>query len=163
MEKRKTESRSEKRTMEKRKTGSFSANRTMDEINLKKTEADAVSNYSPADDFSFLPISRKDMEARGIKQLDFVYITGDAYVDHPSFGAAIICRLIESLGYTIGIIPQPDWRSVSDFTRLGRPRLAFMVSSGNIDSMVNHYTAAKKPRSEDLYSCLLYTSPSPRD
>ena len=96
MEKRKTESRSEKRTMEKRKTGSFSANRTMDEINLKKTEADAVSNYSPADDFSFLPISRKDMEARGIKQLDFVYITGDAYVDHPSFGAAIICRLIES-------------------------------------------------------------------
>ena len=152
MEKRKTESRSEKRTMEKRKTGSFSANRTMDEINLKKTEADAVSNYSPADDFSFLPISRKDMEARGIKQLDFVYITGDAYVDHPSFGAAIICRLIESLGYTVGIIPQPDWRSVSDFTRLGRPRLAFMVSSGNIDSMVNHYTAAKKPRSEDLYS-----------
>lgn len=103
-------------------------------------------------DFSFLPVSKEDMEARGIDELDFVYVTGDAYVDHPSFGAAIICRLIESLGYTIGIIPQPDWHTTADFCRLGRPRYGFMVSSGNIDSMVNNYTVAKNRRSEDSYS-----------
>lgn len=100
----------------------------------------------------FLPVSREDMEKRGISEFDFVYVSGDAYVDHPSFGAAIICRLIESMGYTIGIIPQPDWRSTADFMRLGKPKYGFMVSSGNIDSMVNHYTVAKNRRSDDLYS-----------
>lgn len=100
----------------------------------------------------FLPVSRDDMEKRGWKQLDFLYISGDAYVDHPSFGHAIIMRVLESNGYKVGIIPQPDWRSADDFKRLGRPRLAVLVGAGNIDSMVNHYTAAKKRRSEDLYS-----------
>ena len=84
----------------------------------------------------FLPISRSDMEERGIKQFDFVYITGDAYVDHPSFGVAIISRVLEDLGYTVGIISQPDWKSDRDFKRFGRPKLAFLVTAGNIDSMV---------------------------
>ncbi len=101
---------------------------------------------------NFLPVSRKDMEERGIKQFDFIYITGDAYVDHPSFGAAIVSRLLESLGYTVGIISQPDWRTDNDFMRLGMPRLAFLVTSGNIDSMVAHYTAAKRKRSDDAYT-----------
>ena len=101
---------------------------------------------------NFLPVSRKDMEERGIKQFDFIYITGDAYVDHPSFGAAIVSRLLESLGYTVGIISQPDWRTDNDFMRFGMPRLAFLVTSGNIDSMVAHYTAAKRKRSDDAYT-----------
>ncbi len=92
------------------------------------------------------------MRKKGIEQLDFIFVSGDAYVDHPSFGHAIITRLLESRGYKVGIIPQPDWRNAEAFKVLGRPRLAFMVSSGNIDSMVNHYTASKKPRREDLYS-----------
>lgn len=100
----------------------------------------------------FLPISRSDMEERGIKQFDFIYITGDAYVDHPSFGVAIISRVLEDLGYTVGIISQPDWKSSRDFKRFGRPRLAFLVTSGNIDSMVAHYTAAKRKRSDDAYT-----------
>ncbi len=100
----------------------------------------------------FLPISRKDMQELGIDKLDYIYISGDAYVDHPSFGHAIICRVLENLGYTVGIIPQPDWSSTDDFMRLGSPRLAFLVSAGNIDSMVNHYTVNKKRRREDLYS-----------
>lgn len=100
----------------------------------------------------FLPISREDMEQRKIEQLDFIYVTGDAYVDHPSFGAAIITRVIESCGYTVGIIAQPDWHDKTDFMKLGRPRCAFMVSSGNIDSMVNNYTVAKHKRENDLYS-----------
>ncbi len=92
------------------------------------------------------------MQELGIDELDFVYISGDAYVDHPSFGPAIICRVLQSLGYTVGIIPQPDWSSTADFMRLGSPKLSFLVSAGNIDSMVNHYTVNKKRRSEDLYS-----------
>ncbi|MBQ7901055.1 MAG: YgiQ family radical SAM protein, partial [Clostridia bacterium] len=100
----------------------------------------------------FLPICREDMEQRKIEQLDFVYVCGDAYVDHPSFGHAIITRVLESAGYTVGIIPQPDWHSAEDFKRLGKPKYAFLVSSGNIDSMVNHYTAARKKRSNDLYT-----------
>ncbi|MBR2404371.1 MAG: YgiQ family radical SAM protein [Clostridia bacterium] len=100
----------------------------------------------------FLPISRSDMDELGIEQLDFVYVCGDAYVDHPAFGHAIISRVLESLGYTVGIIAQPDWSSTHDFMRLGAPKLAFLVSAGNIDSMVNHYTVNKKRRSEDLYS-----------
>ena len=84
--------------------------------------------------------------------MDFVYVCGDAYVDHPAFGAAIITRVLEHAGYKVGFLSQPDWRSEKDFTRFGRPRLGFFVSSGNIDSMVAHYTAAKRKRSEDLYS-----------
>ena len=100
----------------------------------------------------FLPTTKKEMDELGIEQFDFIYITGDAYVDHPSFGVAIISRLIESLGYTIGIISQPDWRSDRDFMRFGKPKLAFLVTSGNIDSMVAHYTAAKRKRSDDAYT-----------
>ncbi|HNX64550.1 MAG TPA: YgiQ family radical SAM protein, partial [Oscillospiraceae bacterium] len=100
----------------------------------------------------FMPISKKDMEDRGIDQLDFVYITGDAYVDHPSFGVAIISRVLESKGFTVGIISQPDWKSNDDFKKLGKPKLSFLVTSGNIDSMVAHYTAAKRLRSEDAYT-----------
>ncbi len=100
----------------------------------------------------YLPISKEDMRKRGIEQLDFIYISGDAYVDHPSFGHAIITRILESRGYKVGIIPQPDWKNLDSFKILGKPRLGFLVSSGNIDSMVNHYTASKKRRREDLYS-----------
>ena len=100
----------------------------------------------------FLPVCREDMEARGIKQLDFIIVTGDAYVDHPSFGTAIISRVIEAEGYAIGVISQPDWRSDRDFTRLGRPKYGFFVNSGNIDSMVAHYTVAKRRRSQDAYT-----------
>ncbi|MCD8196333.1 MAG: YgiQ family radical SAM protein [Lachnospiraceae bacterium] len=100
----------------------------------------------------FLPVNRADMEERGISQLDFVYISGDAYVDHPSFGTAIISRLLESRGYTVGILAQPDFHSAESITELGEPRLAFLVSSGNMDSMVNHYTVAKRHRKTDAYS-----------
>lgn len=100
----------------------------------------------------FLPVTRQDMEKRGWDELDFLYIVGDAYVDHPSFGHAIISRVLESRGYKVGIISLPNWHSTKDFKRLGRPRLAVLVSGGNIDSMVNHYTASKKRRSEDLYA-----------
>lgn len=100
----------------------------------------------------FLPVSRKDMEARGWDRLDFVCVTGDAYVDHPSFGVAIVSRLLEAEGYRVGVIAQPDWRSPADFKRLGRPRLAFLVTAGNIDSMVSNYAVSGKPRKEDVYS-----------
>lgn len=100
----------------------------------------------------FLPISGSDMEERGWDSLDFLYISGDAYVDHPSFGHAIITRLLESAGYRVGIIAQPDWKSDDDFMRLGRPKYAVLISSGVIDSMVNHYTASKKIRHDDSYS-----------
>ena len=88
----------------------------------------------------FLPVSMEDCRERGIEQLDFVYISGDAYVDHSSFGTAIISRLLESRGYTVGIIPQPDWKNPESVKVFGRPRLGFLISSGNMDSMVNHYT-----------------------
>lgn len=101
---------------------------------------------------TFLPVNRKEMEERGWEQLDFLYISGDAYVDHPSFGHAIITRLLESEGYKVGIVAQPDWKSNEDFLTLGRPKYAVLISSGVIDSMVNHYTASKKPRSDDSYS-----------
>lgn len=100
----------------------------------------------------FLPISKKDMTARGWDEVDFVYVTGDAYVDHPSFGAAIITRVLENAGYKIAVLSQPDWRGTADFVRFGRPRLGFLVTSGNIDSMVAHYTSAKRIRSNDAYT-----------
>ena len=100
----------------------------------------------------FLPINREEMEARGWQQPDFVYICGDAYVDHPSFGAAIICRTLESHGFKVCFLAQPDWHNVEEFRQFGKPRLGFLISSGNIDSMVNHYTVAKKRRHKDLYT-----------
>ncbi len=100
----------------------------------------------------FLPISRQDMDERGIEQLDFVYITGDAYVDHPSFGHAIISRVLEAHGYSVGIIAQPDWKDENSICILGRPRLAFLISAGNMDSMVNHYFVSKKRRPSDAYT-----------
>ena len=100
----------------------------------------------------FLPISKKDMIEQGIEQLDFVYITGDAYVDHPSFGHAIISRILVSNGYTVGIISQPDWKDDSSITKLGEPRLGFLVTGGNMDSMVNHYSVSKKRRSTDSFT-----------
>lgn len=100
----------------------------------------------------FLPISKQDMTDRGIEQLDFICITGDSYVDHPSFGISIISRMIEDCGFTVGIIAQPDWRSDRDFKKLGTPKYGFMVTGGNIDSMVAHYTSAKRKRSDDAYT-----------
>ncbi|KYH34645.1 hypothetical protein CLTEP_13620 [Clostridium tepidiprofundi DSM 19306] len=100
----------------------------------------------------FLPICKEDLKKRGIEQLDFIIVTGDAYIDHPSFGTAIIGRVLESEGFTVGIIAQPNWNNIDDFRKLGRPKYSFLVNSGNIDSMVNHYTAAKKKRHNDLYS-----------
>lgn len=100
----------------------------------------------------FLPVSKKDMEERGWKQADFVLVTGDAYVDHPSFGTAIISRVLERFGYKVAVLAQPDWRSVKDFTRFGKPRLGFLVNSGNVDSMVNHFSVFKHRRKSDHYS-----------
>ncbi len=101
---------------------------------------------------SFLPISKEDMNNRGWDEVDFVYVSGDAYVDHPSFGVSIITRVLENAGYKVGVISQPDWMNNSSFTIFGKPRLGFFVSSGNIDSMVAHYTVAKKKRNTDAYS-----------
>lgn len=101
---------------------------------------------------SFLPISKKDLEDRGIEQLDFVYVIGDAYVDHPSFGHAIISRVLESHGYTVGIIAQPDWKDDNSINILGEPKLGFLVMGGNMDSMVNHYYVSKKHRNTDAYT-----------
>ena len=100
----------------------------------------------------FLPVSRQDMKKRGIEQLDFVYISGDAYVDHPSFGHAIITRTLEANGFSIGIIAQPDWRKPESVQVFGEPRLGFLVSAGNMDSMVNHYSVSKKRRKTDAYT-----------
>ncbi len=104
------------------------------------------------DNTGFLPVNAADLAERGIGQLDFVYVTGDAYVDHPSFGHAIISRVLESGGYSVGIIAQPDWKDEKSVTVLGRPRLAFLISGGNMDSMVNHYSVSKKRRSQDAYT-----------
>ena len=100
----------------------------------------------------FLPISKEDMMARNISQLDFVYVIGDAYVDHPSFGPAVISRVLEANGYSVGIISQPDWKKEESIQILGKPRLAFLVSSGNMDSMVNHYSVSKKHRKTDAFT-----------
>lgn len=100
----------------------------------------------------FLPINKQDMLIRGWDSVDFVYVTGDSYVDHPSFGAAIITRVLESKGFKVAVLSQPDWKKTDDFTQFGRPRLAFFVTSGNIDSMVAHYTAAKRIRRNDAYT-----------
>ncbi len=104
---------------------------------------------SPA---AFLPTSRAEMEALGWRQCDIIIVTGDAYVDHPSFGMAIIGRVLEALGFKVGIIAQPDWRTTTDFTALGAPRLFFGITGGNMDSMVNRYTADRRVRSDDAYT-----------
>ncbi|MCI7180890.1 MAG: YgiQ family radical SAM protein [Schaedlerella sp.] len=101
---------------------------------------------------NFLPLCRADMVQRGWKQVDFVYVIGDAYVDHPSFGHAIISRILEAHGYKVGIISQPDWKDDSSVTIYGEPRLGFLISAGNMDSMVNHYTVSKKRRKSDAYT-----------
>lgn len=101
---------------------------------------------------NFLPVNQKEVEERGWDYIDFVYVCGDAYVDHPSFGAAIITRVLEDAGYRVAVLSQPDWHTDKDFKRFQKPRLGFLVSSGNIDSMVAHYTAAKRLRSTDAYS-----------
>lgn len=103
-------------------------------------------------DNKYLPISKQDIADRGWTELDFIIVTGDAYVDHHSFGTAIISRVLENEGYKVGIIAQPDWKNIDDFKKLGKPRLGFLVNSGNMDSMVNHYTVSKKIREKDLYS-----------
>ena len=100
----------------------------------------------------FLPVTPEEVRRRGWDAPDFVYVTGDAYVDHPSFGLAIISRVLEKAGYRVAMLPQPDWHTCEDFKRFGRPKIGFLVTAGVIDSMVNHYTAAKKVRSEDAYS-----------
>ena len=105
-----------------------------------------------AEIFEFLPVSKADMEERGWWWYDFLLVTGDAYVDHPSFGTAVIGRVLEAEGYRVAVLAQPDWHSADAFRAMGRPRLGVMIGSGNLDSMVAHYTAAKKRRSEDFYS-----------
>ena len=100
----------------------------------------------------FLPISKQDMEQRGWWWYDFLLVTGDAYVDHPTFGAAVIGRVLEAAGYRVAVLAQPDWHSAEAFAAMGRPKLGVLIGAGNLDSMVAHYTAAKKRRSEDFYS-----------
>lgn len=101
---------------------------------------------------NFLPVNKRDMKERGWDTLDFLFISGDAYVDHPSFGHAIITRLLESEGFKIGILPQPDWNNIESFKAMGTPRFGILIASGNIDPMVNHYSVFKKRRHEDAYS-----------
>ncbi|MBR0443591.1 MAG: YgiQ family radical SAM protein, partial [Clostridia bacterium] len=100
----------------------------------------------------FLPIDRDDMRSRGWDAPDFVYVTGDAYVDHPSFGVSIISRVLEDAGYRVAVLSQPDYKSADAFREFGRPKLGFLVTAGNIDSMVAHYTVSKKKRTYDYYS-----------
>ncbi len=100
----------------------------------------------------FLPMSRAEMDALGWDECDIILVTGDAYIDHPSFGMALIGRLLEAQGFRVGIISQPDWHSADGFKVLGKPRLFFGVTAGNMDSMINRYTADKKPRSDDAYT-----------
>ena len=100
----------------------------------------------------FLPTTKQEMTSLGWEQPDFVLITGDAYVDHPSFGTAIISRVLESRGYRVAVLAQPDWRGADDFRRFGRPRLGFLINSGNVDSMVNNFSVFKNRRKGDVYS-----------
>lgn len=100
----------------------------------------------------FIPVCKQDLVERGIDEVDFVFVSGDGYVDHASFGAALLCRLLEANGYTVGLLAQPDWKNVDAFREFGRPKLAFLVSGGAMDSMVSNYTANNKPRSEDVYA-----------
>ena len=98
---------------------------------------------------NFLPTSKQEMKQRGWDSLDVILVSGDAYVDHPSYGASVIGRVLEKAGYRVGIIAQPDWKNTDDFKSLGKPRLFFGITAGNLDSMVSNYTAHKKPRKKD--------------
>lgn len=117
----------------------------------KHSQATPARPWRPGRD-KFLPVSRADMDARGWDQCDFIYICGDAYVDHPSFGMAIISRVLDAHGYKVGIICQPDWTDPASISVLGEPRLGFLVSAGNMDSMVNHYSVTKHRRHTDAYT-----------
>src|SRR5574343_2070957 len=108
-----------------------------------------AQRFGPA---PFLPMSRAEMEQPGWDSCDIILVTGDAYIDHPSFGMALIGRLLEAQGFRVGIISQPDWNSAADFRKLGKPNLFFGVTAGNMDSMVNRYTSDRKPRSDDAYT-----------
>ena len=101
---------------------------------------------------AFLPVNSDDVKARNWSEVDFVYVTGDSYVDHPSFGVSIISRVLEAEGFRIAILSQPDYKSCEDFKRFGRPRLGFLVTGGNIDSMVAHYTVSQKKSAYDYYT-----------
>ena len=101
---------------------------------------------------AFLPTTGEEMIAQGFDQVDFIYVSGDAYVDHPSFGVAIITRTLQAFGYSCAILAQPDWHNDEEFLQFGEPRLGFLISSGNIDSMVNHYSVNKRRRDSDSYS-----------
>ena len=111
-----------------------------------------ASPCSTTDPQRFLPTTMAECKARGWDAVDVVFVSGDAYLDHPSFAAALLGRVLEAEGFRVAILPQPPWNDASAFRELGRPRLCFAVSAGNMDSMLNHYTAAKKPRSDDAYS-----------
>ena len=124
----------------------MNSNDTRDIFSYRKYWA---HKFTPA---PFLPISREEMDELGWESCDIVIVTGDAYVDHPSFGMAIVGRLLEAQGFRVGIIAQPDWRSAEDFRKLGRPNLFFGVTAGNMDSMVNRYTADRRIRSDDAYT-----------
>ncbi|WP_297574799.1 YgiQ family radical SAM protein [uncultured Deefgea sp.] len=113
---------------------------------------DLPAGVTPRQPVPFLPMSRKEMAALGWDECDIILVTGDAYIDHPSFGMALLGRLLEAQGFRVGIISQPDWTSAEAFKQLGKPRLYFGVTSGNMDSMINRYTADKKPRSDDAYT-----------
>ena len=108
-----------------------------------------AAKFTPA---PFLPMTRDEMDLLGWDSCDVIIVTGDAYVDHPSFGMAVIGRALEAQGFRVGIIAQPDWRSAADFARLGQPNLFFGVTAGNMDSMVNRYTADRRVRSDDAYT-----------
>ena len=100
----------------------------------------------------FLPVSAEDMASRGWDGYDFLVVGGDAYIDHPSFGTAVIARVLEAEGFRVAVLCQPDWHSAAAFAAMGRPRLGVMIGAGNLDSMVAHYTASRHPRREDFYS-----------
>ena len=119
---------------------------------LKNIFSYAKKRSRPADAAPFLPMSREEMDVLGWDACDVILVTGDAYVDHPSFGMALVGRFLEAQGFRVGIINQPDWHSTEDFKRLGKPRLYFGVTAGNMDSMVNRYTADRKIRSDDAYT-----------
>ncbi len=120
--------------------------------NVERQSSLSGKEKTMADRRAFLPVSMADVRDRNWSDIDFVYVTGDAYVDHPSFGVSIISRVLEAEGFRVAILSQPDYRSCEDFKRFGRPRLGFLVTGGNIDSMVAHYTVSKKKRSYDYYS-----------
>ena len=121
-------------------------------ISPKDEKASPRPSRSSVPASAFLPTTRAEADERGWDELDFVYVSGDAYVDHPSFGSAIITRVLEAHGYKVGVIAQPDWSDPESIAVFGEPRLGFLVSAGNMDSMVNHYTVNKKRRHDDAYT-----------